>query len=139
MKKVLVFVMVFFTLSGIWSFAATAQDEESKDTLCNDVIITAIAPAIDKAIDDYYKTIWKYTPGYGPSYAKITNIERPNGDRTAYFIIEVEVEPYLGPHNTVGKDRVLIELGWGDPPKVLKFEHLEDYPLPEHYNDYYLH
>ena len=124
--------MSFFVLSGTFVFAAVAQDEESENILYNDAIITAISPAVDKAVDDYYKAILKHTPGYGPSYAKIIKIERPNGDRTAYFLIEMEFEPFLGPHITVGKDRVLVELGWGSPPKVLKFEHLEDYPLPEH-------
>lgn len=132
MKDTIVFITALFLLSGTFTFAAGAKDGESEDYLCNDVIITALSPAIDKAIGDYYNTKLKYTPVSSVIYSKVTGIERPNGDRTSYFLIDMEIKPYLGPHITVGRDRILLELGYGTPPKVLKFEHLEDYPLPEH-------
>lgn len=45
----------------------------------------------------------------------------------------IEVGPFIGPHITVGKDRISIELSYPGHQKLLKFEHLEDYPLPERY------
>jgi hypothetical protein len=113
--------------------------EESQDILYQDVIITALAPTIDKVINDYYKNVLTYLPGYDSSFIKILNIERPNAGRTSHFIINIEVKPYIGPHITVGKDRISIDLSYPGIPKILKFEHVEDYPLPERYKDLYVH
>ena len=73
------------------------------------------------------------------SFIKILNIERPNGNRTSHFIINIEVEPFIGPHITVGKDRISIDLSYPGYQKLLKFEHLVDYSLPDHYKNLYLH
>ena len=135
--RVFIFVTILFMFSGLLVFTARAADGASDDDLCHDIIITALMPAIDQAIGEHYNPMLRYTPCITPDEAVIRKIERPNGDRTMFFIIEVEVEPYLGPHITVGRDRVWVELSSGSPPKVLKFEHLEDYPIPEH-KRYYL-
>ena len=104
-----------------------------------DVIITALAPTIDKAVDDYYKNVLSESPGYDSSSIKILNIERPNANRTSHFIINLEIEPFIGSYLMVGKDRISIDLSYPGLRKLLKFEHEEDYPLPEHYKDLYLH
>ncbi|MBU3156360.1 DUF3888 domain-containing protein [Clostridium estertheticum] len=38
----------------------------------------------------------------------ILSVERPNGYRTFLFIIKMEVIPYVGPHLSVGVDRITI-------------------------------
>lgn len=132
-------VVVFTTNNTYVKTTAKQADEESQDILYQDVIITALAPTIDNAIDEYYKNVLSYLPGYDSSFIKILNIERPNGDRTSYFIINIEVEPFIGPHITVGKDRISIKLSYPGIQEIQKFEHLEDYPLPERYKNLYLH
>lgn len=118
---------------------AKQVEEESQDILYQDVIITVLAPTINAAIDDYYKNVLSYLPTYDSLFIKILNIERPNGNRTSHFIINIEVKTYIGPHITVGKDRISIDLSCSRLPVILKFEHVEDYPLPERYKDLYLH
>ncbi len=132
-------ILAFFLINGLFTVSARAQSAEVQETIYQDALMTVLAPTLNSATDEYYKTILREMPGFGPSEAKIINIQRPNGDRTAYFLIEIEVAPYLGPHITVGRDRILLELKYGSPPQVLAFEHLEDYPLPEHYRALYLH
>lgn len=137
---ILFIIVVTITLKITFvNTAAKQTDEESKEILYQDVIITALSPTIDKAIDEYYQNVLSYLPGYDSSFIKILNIERPNGDRTWHFIITIEVTPYIGPHITVGKDRITLDLSYPGVPEILKFEHLEDYPLPERYKDLYLH
>ena len=67
------------------------------------------------------------------------HIERPNGYRTWYFIINIEINPFIGPHIPVGKDRISIELSYPGLQEILTFEHVKDYPLPERYQHLYLH
>jgi hypothetical protein len=131
-------IVTVFTINNTYVNTTAKQVEESRDILYQDVIITALAPTIDKAIEEYYRNVLTYLPGYDSSFIKILNIERPNGYRTSHFIINIEVEPFIGPHITVGKDRISIDLSYPGYPKLLKFEHLEDHPLPEHYKNLYL-
>ena len=139
MKKILILVIMVIILMNTAIFAITPDiNRDSQETLCNDVIITTLLPTIEKAIDDYYKSILKESPYLAMFWTKITNIDRPNGDRTGFFILEIEVTPYVGSHFPVGKDRIIIELKAHETPKVLKFEHLEDYKLPKHLHNYYL-
>lgn len=48
------------------------------------------------------------------------------------------MEPYLGPHLTVGKDYMKIEIQQSEQPQLLQFNHMTDIKLPDHYNGYYL-
>lgn len=142
MKKKRILVVTLFILVvvviTIKITKAKQSEEESLDILYQDVILTALAPSIDKAINDYYKNVLSYLPGYDFSFIKILNIERPNADRASHFIINIEVEPYIGPHIAVGKDRMSIDLSSPGTQVLTNFEHLEDYPLPDHYKDFYI-
>lgn len=137
---IILFIVVIITIKITFvNTTAKQAEEKSQDVLYQDVIITALAPVINKAVIDYYKNIFTESPLYDQTSIKILNIERPNGYRTWHFIINIEVDPFIGPHITVGKDRLSIDLSYPNYPEVLKFEHVEDYPLPEHYKHLYLH
>lgn len=147
MKKKIILVVTIFILivvvitikNSIVNTTAKQTEEESQDILYQDVILTALSTTINTAIEDYYKNILTVSPLYDSSFIKILNIERPNGDRTWYFIINIEVKPFIGPHIPVGKDRISIELSYPGLQEILSFEHVEDYPLPERYQNLYLH
>ncbi len=142
MKKKLIlatFILIVAAITIRTSIMANQVKIETQDILYQDVIITAFAPTIDKAVADYYKNIFNETPSYDISSIKILNIERPNGNRTTYFIIKIEVTPFFGPHITVGRDIISIELLYPGIQKIMTFEHVEDYPLPERYKRLYLH
>lgn len=139
MKKVIGIALVALLLGGTIAFASGVKDAGSEDILYRDMIITVLIPTMDRAIDEYYKTKFIEPPGLTPAFVDMKNIERPNGNLTAFFLVEIEVTPYFGPHIQVGKDRMIVEIKYGQPPKVLEFEHLEDYPLPERYAHLYLH
>ncbi|MDF2845902.1 MAG: hypothetical protein K0R00_4328 [Herbinix sp.] len=135
---ILIVTIITISISNVTSMAKQAEDD-TQDILYQDVIITALTPTINIALADYYKNIFRETPLYDFSFIKILNIERPNGNRTAYFIVKIEVTPFFGPHIAVGKDILSIELSYPGTQILTNFEHIEDYPLPEHYKDLYLH
>jgi len=168
-KKIVVFFIIVLTLMRPFVFATISTEEKirnlneeqerektradlkfikekeakEQETLYDDIIVTFLAPTIDKVIDDYYKSILKGSAHYGGVfYTKIICIKRISGPdiyRSANFIIEVEITPYVGPHMTVGRDRILIKLEPDGTAIVLGLEHLEDHELPEHMKGYYLH
>ncbi len=147
MKKKIILVVTIFILiavvisikNSIVNTRAKQVGEDSQDILYQDVIITALAPTIDTVVENYYKNILTETPFYDSSSIKILNIERPNGYGTWYFIINIEIRPFIGPHITVGKDRISIELSYPGLQEIISLEHVKDYPLPERYKHLYLH
>jgi hypothetical protein len=44
------------------------------------------------------------------------------------LLLIIEVEPFIGPHITVGKDRISIELSYPGTQVLMNYEHVEDYP-----------
>ena len=94
-------------------------------------IITSLSPSIDSVINDFYNKRYKILPGFQVTEANIEKIERPNGDRTQCFIIDVVVTPFFGPHIFLGKDEIEIQLSSGGEQKVLKHTHLKSYDFPK--------
>lgn len=135
-----ILIIVVITIrTSIVNTIAEQVEEDPQAILYQDVILTALGPTINNAIDDYYKNIFTESPFYDSTSIKILNIERPNGDRTSYFIITIEVKPFFGPHITVGKDIITIELSYPGLQVIKNYKHVESYPLPERYNNLYLH
>ncbi|WP_373000315.1 DUF3888 domain-containing protein [Lutispora sp.] len=100
-----------------------------------DVITTLLMPYIDESLNKYYSEYLYEIPGVSPSDVKIVSINRPNGDRTSLFVISLSLQPYLGPHNTVGTDNIIFEIKYGKKPKTIKFEHIKSNKLPSSYNN----
>lgn len=93
----------------------------SKEELYQDIFMSMLIPYIDEAVSNYYgKSLSVYIPG------KILSIERPNGYRTLYFVIKVQVSSYEGPHNFVGVDNITLSVA-GKNIKVEKYEHVSTY------------
>lgn len=138
MGKKIVIILTLLILFNTFTLASETETGNFDKNIYHDVIITSLSQPISKALVNYYKKLYKHTPGLDVYTTEIKKIMRPNGNRTTYFIIEVDVSPYFGPHITVGKDRISIQLKQNEEPKIIKFEHLKDYKLPKHYNDIYL-
>ena len=132
---ILVASITFFLYTKPDSIATKLQpgEAESKEILYQDILITLLMPQINKAIDNYYSEYLTETPSEAPYFVKILNVRRPNGDRTSYFIIKFEVMPYIGPHNSVGKDHITLAVKYGEEPVVIKFEHIESYTILQNY------
>jgi len=59
----------------------------------------------------------------------------PNSDFAGMVYIIVEVEPYIGPHLSVGKDRITLKVTNQGIVSVEKFMHIESYELPANHQD----
>jgi hypothetical protein len=129
MKKVFISIIIFILLSCSIASASCLESETSDPELYHDIVITSLSDTISTAITNYYKNILKETPGYNVWSTEIDKIERPNGDRTEYYLISVIVKPYIGAHNTVGEDYITIEM---DPQKsrVVNYKHLKSFVVP---------
>ena len=103
------------------------------DPVYYDLFITMLFPYVEEAIADYYNEYMTYPPTEAPWSYKFIRIERmPNLSYS--FTVELEVQPYIGPHLSVGRDRITFKIEL-DKVSVEKFEHVESYELPPNYQD----
>ncbi len=110
--------------------------QETKEELYRQLFITLLFPHVEKAIRDYYDEYMKYLPGEAPWAYDFTRFEKtPN--KNYEYTVTMEVRPYVGPHLSVGKDRMTFEIGLGGVA-LQKYEHLESHELPSHYQDIWI-
>jgi hypothetical protein len=105
--------------------------DNSNAKMYHDALSALLSPHVDKAIDGWYSKNPQYIGGtVDPWDIKIISIERIPY-KTLWFNIKVEVMPYTLAHISTGKDRITFELLPTGDATVIKFEHLESYPLPK--------
>lgn len=107
--------------------------EDSREELYQDIFCSLLMPYIQKSVSNHYKKYLTDIPTVDPWSINILCVERPKGYRTFLFMLKVEVNPYVGPHISVGTDQLTITIhGTGDV-EVNDFQHIKDYDLPLHY------
>lgn len=144
MKKIIFIIISFLTVTTAFTLPCHAYEatikqsgkvetakpmENSKEAIYRDIVLSLLNPYIQKEIDNYYKGYLSESPTIAPYSVDIINFKREGG---IGYLIELEViaHPYVGPHNTVGDDRMIIETGASGSVKIKKFEHLKSYTLP---------
>jgi hypothetical protein len=75
-----------------------------------------------------------YLPGEAPYSYKFLSIEKNHPYENYSYTVVLQAAPYVGPHLSVGVDRITMEIGLSGVT-VEKYEHLESHPLPPHYQD----
>lgn len=68
-----------------------------------------------------------------PYTVNVVHIERPNGYRTFFYRLKLQVNSYIGPHISVGLDYLTVTIDGSGNVQVQKFEHIESYALPLNY------
>lgn len=101
--------------------------EGSIEELYKDIIARLIEPYISKEIEKYYGRQYMYDLWS----MKFLRIDRPNGYRSFAFTITVEVQPFIGAHNTIGIDEMTIRIE-GEIPTIENFKHIKSFPIPKH-------
>lgn len=137
----LLFFISFFTLG---SFEVHAQPKkypvfseqvDSPRLRIQDILMNFLNPHIDDAVCNYYKQILTECPGVYPYFADVIKSQRMNGFRGFILQITLDVTPTIGPHISVGKDRITFEVSAGPTVKMINYKHLETHELPEHWKD----
>jgi hypothetical protein len=144
MKKILMLLVMISVLgcpvqvsaqetpASVGTSALIGTAAEQNPALYKDLFITLVYPQVEAAIDKYYSDYMTYLPSEDPWSYEILSIEKaPRGSYA--FTVQLQVRPYVGPHLSVGLDRVTLALSLSGT-EVLKFEHLESHQLPPHYS-----
>lgn len=152
MKKTAISIISGLCALGILisslSLTVTASSKKissgnDKDDICyvfQQTIIEFLMPQIEQAVINYYKEYFNYLPGVSPYYGgKVLSIKHvdsePEKNIPYSYEVVVQVQPYIGPHISVGKDNLTFRVFAGGKTQLNKFEHVQSYEIPQRYRD----
>lgn len=116
----------------------TVRALEIGDSLrLKDMVVTLLIPSVQKAVNDFYSPYLTMNPTvvpwYGTEIISIVGGERLHeGVTNSQYTVELEVYPYIGPHISVGKDRIELSVKV-DGVTVENYEHLKSYEITPNY------
>lgn len=96
-------------------------------------------PQINQSVDNYYKDYFNYLPGVAPYYGgKVLSIQHrdsePQKNIPYSYEVVVQIQPYIGPHISVGKDNLTFRVFAGGKAQLENFDHVESYEIPQRYS-----
>lgn len=109
--------------------------QDSTELQLQDMLMLLLTPAIQDAVNNYYLKYLKELPLVYPYQIDVIQIERKNGFRGFEFLLTVEVMPVVGPHISVGMDRITFEISAGPTVKLIKYNHIKDFKLPPNWKN----
>lgn len=126
---VLLTVILLLSLSGFAVAAFKGERDSTREEL-RTIIALILMPEVQKAVDAFYAPYLSVLPEADATFARVENIVAgPNNTR---YTVVIETEPYVGAHVSVGRDRVTLKISASGAIAVIRFEHLNSYPLPPH-------
>jgi hypothetical protein len=137
-QKITVFLLATLLLFSPWEtnvYATALPHQDSKELRLQDMLMNFLNPYINDAVDDYYQHVLKEHPLVYPYFVDVIQSHRVNGFRGFILSITLEVTPVVGPHISVGEDRLTFEISAGPKIKLVKYVHLKTYELPPHWQD----
>lgn len=112
----------------------TGVSIEPTDQVYYQLFVTLLHPYVEEAIHTYYDEYMTLLPSEAPYSYIFTKIESATPGYSYSYRVEIEVQPYVGPHLSVGRDKITLKIDL-EGVTIEKFEHLESYELPSNYQD----
>ncbi|MGD6831299.1 DUF3888 domain-containing protein [Sutcliffiella halmapala] len=124
--------IIFHTASVSAMPTMPPPPEQSREELYHDMYLTLLSKDIDSAVSDYYADYLTISPMVYGYMIDVTRAERVGGYRSFGFSVTLEATPVVGPHLSVGKDRMVFQIDRSGA-KLLNYEHLESHELPRNW------
>ncbi|GAA0440754.1 hypothetical protein GCM10008983_17260 [Lentibacillus halophilus] len=136
MKKTIIAICLTLGISmTLQPFSSLAEDintdEPSQALLYHDIVISMLLPRVQKRINKTYTSILTESPDVYPYMVYVKNTER-NHFRGFRFTITLKVIPVVGPHISVGADKMTFKIN-SSKVELTKFDHLKTEELPSHW------
>lgn len=131
-------VIILFVLMAVPSAPHQSHSEEpdslkdSRELQYQDMLMLFLGEKIEEAVSDHYEATLSEPPLVYPYQIDVINVERVHGFRSFHFKMTIETTPVVGPHISVGKDRMSFEISptISEKVKLIDYNHLETHQLP---------
>ncbi len=136
MKKFIIAICLTLAISmTLQPFDSLAEyintDKPSQELLYHDMVISMLLPRIQKQIAKTYTSILTKSPVVYPYMVYIENAKRDHF-RGFSFLITLKVIPVVGPHISVGVDKMTFKID-GSKVELTKFNHIKTEKVPSNW------
>ena len=100
---------------------------------CNKLLINTYLNAIQQATNVFYSQYYTINPTVTFYVVTVKEIKYEKKSETS--LITFISEPYIGPHDSIGRDEITFSASYTGDVVTEKFEHILSYHLPEHLKD----
>jgi hypothetical protein len=108
---------------------------DSTELRLQDILMNFLNPYINDAVQDYYEHLLREAPHVYPYLVDVIDSHRVNGFRGFILSLTLDVTPVVGPHISVGEDRLTFEISSGPKVKLVEYTHVKTHELPPHWQD----
>lgn len=114
----------------------TTMHSYQTEAECNKLLINTYLNAIQQATNVFYSQYYTINPTVSFYVVTVKEIkyEKKSGTNINCLITFIS-EPYIGPHDSIGKDEITFSASYTGDVAIENFEHILSYHLPEHLKD----
>ena len=119
MNKSLISICLLLVFSTLMTHPKVTNAMDDNNKLIDEAFITSLSGPITNAVTGYYGELTQF----GLYDSKIIEIKKAENEEYSFTVI-VGISPFKGAHNTIGQDKVTLEISpFG--ATVIKYEHNE--------------
>lgn len=135
-----IFILTFslyFQNNSLEDRKISAMNSYKTESDCEQLLIITYLNDIQQATNVFYSQYYTINPtvAYYVVTVKEINSDRKPGTENSTYTITFISEPYIGPHDTIGRDEITFLASYTGDVDVEKFEHILSYHLPENLKD----
>ncbi|NLZ93102.1 MAG: DUF3888 domain-containing protein [Firmicutes bacterium] len=128
-NALLTLVLIFSTFQVQPTETKIEYTEDPLAGLRNDIIVTMLQDSIELAIKGYYHSSDSFSVEIDPYRTEILDLQNLGKGVSHGFLVKVKVTPYTGTNQQLGEDHLTFQITSGNI-KLIKFQHIQDFPIP---------
>lgn len=143
MKRNLFFVSLFIALIIILLCLFGSQGKDlvetfnvnsvTSDEIKDEMIVAMFIENIRKHVENFYSEYYSGEIAIYNYETVIVEVEKPSN---GFISVKFGVTPQIGAHNPLGYDELLYYIDSSGKGKMIKYEHIKNYTIPESFEKY---
>ena len=114
------------------SASAFSVNAVTEDKIKDELIIAIFVESITNYVNDYYSAFYSGQIMVYNYEIGILEIQKSNG----VISVKFGVTPMVGAHDPLGYDELFYSVNYAGKGTLTAYEHVENYPLPEKFQEY---
>lgn len=132
--RLLLILLILAVVAGIATLifsSVRARQAHQRISAADDTLVRLFSDAIQEKSDLFYEPYYTAHPNVGYYSTTVKRIEK----KGSQIYVTFYTLPYIGAHNTIGKDEMTFSINNLGETEVVVFSHLENHSLPPHLKD----
>ncbi|AKA72041.1 DUF3888 domain-containing protein [Clostridium scatologenes] len=106
------------------------EEQLSKERVSELIVMNLLFPYMVKSVTDYYGGFVPFQLNYPTT--KLLEADWKTDLPRAYFVVKIQIHPFLGAHYSVGIDNFTFRIDMDNKITLEKFEHIKSFKIPDY-------